>query len=619
MKLKSLRAGNLMAASLVALQVIVFAGPVRANNNDDPASNASSASTNGPAVTATEVLADQNQQPMLRPDGDALLQASLQKYVDIQSRGGFPKISGAYKKGSTGSGVAALNNRLYVEGYVRVEATQGNFAQIFTTATLDAVMRFQRNHGLAQTGRTDAATLAELNVPVEQRIATIRANIPRLAVYEQGLGDRYVVVNVPAQQLETVQNNRVFSRHNTIVGRPERPSPVVMTPLSLVRFNPYWNAPASIVEKDIIPKMSSGTQILNDMNIKVFQGGANGPEINPATVNWSKAVVDDYLFRQEPGPKNAMATAKIEFNSPFGIYLHDTPEPQLFKTSNRFYSSGCIRVEKMPVLVQWVLNGQDGYDAGKIASMAQTLERVDEPIAAPPQLRVAYLTAWPASGGTVAFRRDVYNMDASGFTVGQPMPVGQMSPDGQRFVLKPLPRQIPVDAAEAESTSFFGLFTRKSGVQNAAMIAPSTGKKPSIIGKPSPLIKSASAVRPQFFDKNDPMANFASPIDEPSLGKKTVSPLSKVAKTGKKAKKPLLTVEEIAIASAKKMAPKPAAIKKQVAKVTPQTGIKKPDVVASASPLKPVQTAKPKPLIKVKTGPIVAKPAAAAAPEKPKT
>ncbi|MEO7567014.1 MAG: L,D-transpeptidase family protein [Aestuariivirga sp.] len=414
-------------------------------------------SNSPPAVTVTEVVANQNQIPMLAPTSDYALKAIEQRYADVVARGGFPKVNGSASKGSTGENIVRLNQRLYMDGYIRVEATQGVYANIFTSATQDGITRFQRNMGIKVTGKLDSATIAELNVPADVRLATIRANIPRLEVYEKDLGDRYLVVNIPAQQIESVSNGRVFSRHNAIVGRPERPSPVVMTPLKLVRFNPYWNAPDSIVERDIIPKMVSGTQVLTDMNIKVFQGkGPNGPEINPSTVNWKQAVPDNYLFRQEPGPKNAMATAKIEFNSPFGIYLHDTPDKDYFNTSNRFYSSGCIRVQKMALLVQWVLNGQDGFDEAKIDSMAKSLERLDETIVNPAQLRVVYMTAWPVAGGTVAFRKDIYQMDGSGFIVGQPMPVGEMSPDGQRFVLKPLPRQPSVEDAEAEGFHFFG-------------------------------------------------------------------------------------------------------------------------------------------------------------------
>ncbi len=411
----------------------------------------------GTPTTSTEIVEGQNQMPFVQSNGDQLLQNLQSRYSAIVAQGGFPKVPGGnFKKGDKSGSIAVLNRRLFIEGYIRVEATQGQFADIYTTATQDAVARFQRNHGLAVTGKVDAATTAELNVPADQRLATIAANVPRLAAYEQGLGGRYLVVNIPAQQLETVTGGRVFSRHNVIVGRPARPTPVVMTPLATVKFNPYWNAPVSIVERDILPKLQSGTQYLTQMDMKILEGGPNGPAVDPKTLNFKTLVPDNYLFRQEPGPENAMATAKIEFSSPFGIYLHDTPEKQMFNYNNRFFSSGCIRVQKMPDLVNWVLNGQDSYNPDKIAGMAKSLERLDVPLAGPPQLRVAYLTAWPAAGGTVAFRNDIYQMDGSGFTVGQPMPVGEMSPDGKRFVLKPLPRAVSIDAAEADGSGFFG-------------------------------------------------------------------------------------------------------------------------------------------------------------------
>jgi hypothetical protein len=168
--------------------------------------------------------------------------------------------------------------------------------------------------------------------------------------------------------------------------------------------------------------------------------------------------VDDYHFRQEPGGANAMATAKIEFLSPFGIYLHDTPEPHLFKSGSRFYSSGCVRVEQVAILLDWILQGQDGLNTARIAELAQNNERLDVNITNPPQLRVAYLTAWPAKDGVAAFRPDIYDLDGSGFVVGQPLPVGETI-DGKRFVLKPLPRlqqDIDVDTA----SPFASLFRR---------------------------------------------------------------------------------------------------------------------------------------------------------------
>jgi murein L,D-transpeptidase YcbB/YkuD len=452
----------------------------------------------GKAVSATAIINDGSVSPFLAASSASALEQAITRYQSIQAQGGWPQVSsiGGLKKGSTGKSVATLNTRLFKEGYLRAEGTQGEFAAKFTSATEDAVKRFQRNHGLAASGVADAATLKELNVPVGQRLATMRANLPRLQQYEQNLGDRYVTVNVPAMQIEAVQGVKVYSRHNAIVGRPSRPTPVVQTALATVKFNPYWNAPASIIEKDIIPRMISGgpSKILRDMNITVFKG-VGGPEVDPDSVDWRNAIADDYHFRQEPGGDNAMATAKIEFNSPFGIYLHDTPEPQLFGGGMRFLSSGCVRVDKVAILINWILQGQDGINQGRIAELAQTKERLDVQIANPPQLRVVYLTAWPNANGEVQFRNDVYKLDGSGFVVGQPLDT-EMT--GERFVLKPIARTASaVDADEATGFSLFK-FTPSKGVNAADKTAQKqavTAKKVASNGKAA----AATASKPSLF------------------------------------------------------------------------------------------------------------------------
>jgi L,D-transpeptidase YcbB len=415
-----------------------------------PAMAATIPPNNTKLTTKTEVFESKRIVPMLTEDSAAQLERLAERYRDIVREGGWPQIPLAtYKKGKKGKGVAALNLRLYIEGYLRPEATQGEFEEIFTSATEDAVRRFQRNHGIEITGKVDKSTVRELNVPAQFRLGTIEANIERLRVYAENLGDRYLIVNVPSQQIEAVSNGYIYSRHNAIVGRPDRPTPVVATALSDVVFNPYWNAPASIVERDLIPKILKGEDVFETMNIKVFQG-FGGPEVDPEEVDWKTAVADDYHFRQEPGDSNAMATAKINFPSPFGIYLHDTPDKGYFKTGHRYYSSGCVRVEKVDILLNWILNGQDGIGNSQIAALAETQENTEVKLVEAPQLRVTYLTAFPV-GDTVAFHNDIYELDGSGFVVGQPLPVGELSEDGQRFVLKPVVRKASaVDAAEAD-------------------------------------------------------------------------------------------------------------------------------------------------------------------------
>lgn len=434
--------------------------------------NFNNAGSGGKATTETAVVADRGVMPMLTPASAVSMQTAVARYENIVASGGWPTVSGKkLSKGDQGDEVTILKRRLVAEAYLPSSTLEGEKGVTFTDAAETAVKQFQANNGLAVTGKVDKATVAALNVPATTRLAALRANLPRVAEYTRDLGPRYIIVNVPALQLEAVDGGHVYSRHNIIAGKPERPSPIVMTSLSDINFNPYWNVPVSIVERDLLPQiLKSGTQTLKKQNIRIFDG-YQGPEVDPDDVDWSVTPADRYFFRQDPGKENAMATVKINFPSPFGVYMHDTPTRSLFGNAGRYLSSGCVRVEKVDVLVNWILNGQEGWNMDRIHEMAQTLERLDVKLAAPPQVRWVYLTAWINGAGQANFRNDIYDLDNSGFIVGQPMPVGEYSNDGKRFVLKPVPRAPSAEPVDSLTDDSFDIFDTDSSVKKPSKSA----------------------------------------------------------------------------------------------------------------------------------------------------
>ncbi|HEY7747166.1 MAG TPA: L,D-transpeptidase family protein [Aestuariivirgaceae bacterium] len=397
------------------------------------------------AATVTEVLDDEREAaPMVTLESPYYLARAIDRYQLIAAEGGWPAIetSKAFVKGGQAREVVLLKKRLAIEGYLMDE---GQFDDVYDGVTERAVQRFQRNHGLFPSGKVGKQTIQALNVSVQARLMTLRANFPRIEEYSKDLADRYLVVNIPAAQLETVSSGSVYSRHNIIAGKPDRPSPVVMTNISDLNFNPYWNAPASIVERDIIPALLKDPDHLEKLNIRVFDG-VGGPEIDPSTVDWRRTPGDRYHFRQEPGEDNAMASVKINFPSPFGVYMHDTPTKQLFEAGDRYFSSGCVRVDQVHVLVNWILRGQEGWDMDRIQEVADSTERLDVKVNDGPQIRWVYLTAWVTEDGRVNFRPDIYGLDGTGFIIGQPLPFGEIV-DGQRWVTKPLPYGYDEDRA----------------------------------------------------------------------------------------------------------------------------------------------------------------------------
>jgi len=384
-------------------------GPFITNFNSRPA-----------PPTKTQVVDNGSVLPMLTPASPEHMKLAIARYEIIVARGGWPMLptgSHILVKGSEDPVVAVLRQRLMLENYLPYQA--GGLSTKFDEALMHALQRYQANTGLYSLGRLDAATVKELNITAVARLETLKANLPRVVDYAKDLGPRYIVVNVPAGQLDVVQDGTLYSRHNIIVGKVDRPTPVLKSKISEINFNPYWNAPVSIVKKDILPKVRENVGILKQLNIKVFDG-YGGPEVDPTTIDWSNVAPDRYFFRQDPGKDNAMATVKINFANPYAVYMHDTPVKQLFTAASRYFSSGCVRVDKVQILVDWILKNQPEWTPDKVKSVEDSGDRVDVKVPDGPQLRFAYLTAWVTDDDQTHFRPDIYSLDGTGFITGQP-------------------------------------------------------------------------------------------------------------------------------------------------------------------------------------------------------
>jgi len=354
------------------------------------------------------------------------MDAAIAMYEDINNRGGWPSLAKRLQKGDNSSEVIMLRQRLALEGYLPTESLAIATPQRFDEDVKAAVKAFQSNHGLAPTGKVDDRTLAEFNVPAANRLETLRANRLRVEMYAKGLGPKYILVNIPSAQLEAVNAGTVYSRHNIVVGKLDNPSPTVLSKVSEINFNPYWNVPASIAAHEIIPKLNRDPNTLAAMHMRGYDG-YNGPELDPMNIDWTTAASDRFFFRQDPGEQNALGTVKINFPNPFNVYLHDTPAKALFGQNARYESHGCIRVDQIDTLIDWIFSGQDGFDANAIEEIEASGERIDQAVRNPPDVRIMYLTAWATDDGRIQFRPDVYNLDHTGFVLGQPEPQSAMN------------------------------------------------------------------------------------------------------------------------------------------------------------------------------------------------
>jgi murein L,D-transpeptidase YcbB/YkuD len=380
--------------------------------------------------------------PILSTQTVAASEAAIEQYKQIVASGGWPQVpGGGLRLGSNSGAVTALRKRLMISGDIGAEA---GGSTVFDSYVEAGVRRFQTRHGIIENGVVNQQTLAALNVPAETRLKQLEINLVRLRSFSRDLGNRYVTANIPAASVETVENGQVVTHHIAGVGKIDRQSPVMQTKAIQVNFNPFWTVPASVIRKDLIPKMQADSNYLRDNHIRVYN--KENQELQPEQINWNSLEATNYRFRQDTGGDfNSLGVVRIDIANPFGVYMHDTPAKGVFGDDFRFVSSGCIRLQNVRDYVAWLLKETPGWDRDHIDQVIASGERVDVKIL--PQVPVywVYVTAWAAPDGLVQFRDDIYQRDGFGGApsamAAAPPPVAQntrppqQSQRGQQMLL----------------------------------------------------------------------------------------------------------------------------------------------------------------------------------------
>jgi L,D-transpeptidase YcbB len=346
--------------------------------------------------------------PTLSPSTAETTQTSIAQYEAIVAKGGWPEVPPAegLRVGVRSPAVPALRERLSIAG--DLELNSGD-RQVFDSYVEAAVRRFQVRHGLHADGIVHEATLRALNVPAPVRLAQLRTNAVRLKSLTGNLGSRIVVANIPAAQIEAIENGVAITRHTAVAGKPDRPSPDIQSKIVQINFNPFWTVPVSIIRKDLIPKMQAEPDYLTKNHIRIFDARNN--EQSPAQIDWYSAEAVNFKFKQDAGDFNSLGSIRINFPSPHGVYMHDTPSKNLFGEDFRFASSGCMRVQNVRELVYWILAESPGWSRAEIDDVIKSGERKDAKVAKPLPLYWVYVTAWATPDGVVQFREDIYNRD----------------------------------------------------------------------------------------------------------------------------------------------------------------------------------------------------------------
>jgi len=335
----------------------------------------------------------------------ARLMEALQRHRTIAERGGWTTVDSAGGTIDPGDPrMPALRQRLALGGDLAPEA-------VSDADVAAGLRRFQARHGLVPDGRAGSKTLAALNVPVEERIAQIVANLERWRRLPRQFPAYHVAVNAADQTVELVEDGATVLRLRTVVGDPKHQTPEAQARITAVTFNPPWNIPTSIARKEILPKLRRNPTYLRDNDMVVRNGLPEDP--HGLGIDWRAfGGRFPYLLQQRPGAKNALGVTKLEMPNRFDVYLHDTPSKTLFARPERYFSHGCIRVQDVRALADRLLAATGATIPAAAQAAAERGDTVSIPLPRPVPVFLLYLTAFVDPDGTVHFRRDAYGRDA---------------------------------------------------------------------------------------------------------------------------------------------------------------------------------------------------------------
>lgn len=320
----------------------------------------------------------------------------LQQFVQTYSRlskeisfDSIPTLKKSLRKGDSSEIITTIKKHLELLG----DLTQNDGLPFFDTALVLATKQYQQRMGLTVDGIIGNKMIAELNVPMKQRLRQILINLERLRWMPPEKDTNYILVNIPEFMMHVYDSGRLQFNINVIVGTSANSTVIFNDRLQYIVFSPYWNVPESIVRGEILPGIKKNPNYLAKHNMEI---------VKQASVP---------VIRQIPGPANSLGLVKFLFPNNYNIYFHDTPNRNLFSQSSRSFSHGCIRVGEPKKLAQYLLRSDSNWTTQKIDSAMQLKKEKWVPLKKSIPVFIVYFTAWVNQEGQLNFRKDIYKHD----------------------------------------------------------------------------------------------------------------------------------------------------------------------------------------------------------------
>lgn len=269
----------------------------------------------------------------------------------------------------------------------------------------------QKMFNVLNDGELRSTTLQALNVPLQTRIAELKNTLNTMRWLNCIKKEQHVViVNIPSANLLLYEHEKLVMESGVIVGKRSTPTPTLSSTITEVILYPYWNVPYKIATQELLPAIKRNPGYIDANNYQVLNN--RGKVVDPLKVNWRSLNAGNfpYTIRQSTGCDNALGLIKLNFYNPFSVYLHDTPNKYLFSLNKRYFSHGCMRLEKAMELGRYIMQGNTIAldtlsEKGCLKNQSPITVTATEKI----PVFVLYQTAWVDGSGSVYFYDDVYD------------------------------------------------------------------------------------------------------------------------------------------------------------------------------------------------------------------
>jgi L,D-transpeptidase YcbB len=338
------------------------------------------------------------------------MKKQLAYYRSIAKSGGWPSVATIQRvnTGASGESVQALWKRLSLSGDLDTTVVR---TPVFDASMQEALKKFQQRYGIKPDGKLNSETLVRLNEPIERTIQLIELNMERIRWSPDSIGNTYLWVNVPEYILKVYANGKKEKEMRVIVGKEYASTPVFSDTLEYIVFSPDWTVPTSIAKNEILPILQRNPDYLMSQNMAVYEtwNESDTAALDPFTTDWSQFTPETFNYRivQKPGPQNPLGQVKFMLPNNLFVYLHDTPNHNLFKREERSLSHGCVRLEQPIDLAMYLLN----WDKAQVDEKINQPEPIVQNLPKKWPVQIVYRTAWVDEKGVLNFRDDIYGHD----------------------------------------------------------------------------------------------------------------------------------------------------------------------------------------------------------------